>query len=99
MNGHPREIRMLVFESRTFGKRTVCRVCTCTRAHTYVNKQTHTCALTHALSQAFTVKIGDFGLTRDVFQGEYYRMTGSAPLPIRSAPPTTLVAALSGGRG
>jgi insulin receptor len=30
------------------------------------------------------VKVGDFGLTRDVYQSEYYRMQGSAPLPIRS---------------
>ena len=33
--------------------------------------------------QKFVVKIGDFGLTRDVFENDYYRMTGSAPLPIR----------------
>lgn len=37
-----------------------------------------------------TVKIGDFGLTRDVYQGEYYRMTGSAPLPIRWMAPECL---------
>jgi hypothetical protein len=33
--------------------------------------------------QDLTVKVGDFGLTRDTEQGEYYRMTGSAPLPVR----------------
>ena len=40
-----------------------------------------TCPL--SASQKSVVKIGDFGLTRDVFENDYYRMTGSAPLPIR----------------
>lgn len=35
------------------------------------------------VNDEFKCKVGDFGLTRDVYQGEYYRMTGSAPLPIR----------------
>eukprot|EP00040_Diaphanoeca_grandis_P022206 m.118848 g.118848 ORF g.118848 m.118848 type:complete len:570 (-) comp28703_c0_seq2:56-1765(-) len=29
------------------------------------------------------VKIGDFGLTRNTYSREYYRMTGSSPMPIR----------------
>jgi len=36
-------------------------------------------------------KIGDFGLTRENFQGDYYRMTGSAPLPIRWMAPESIM--------
>jgi serine/threonine protein kinase len=31
----------------------------------------------------WTTKVGDFGLGRDTYTSEYYRMTGSNPLPIR----------------
>lgn len=42
-------------------------------------------------TQAYGVKIGDFGMTRDVYQGDYYRMTGSAPLPIRWMSPEAIM--------
>ena len=34
--------------------------------------------------------MGDFGLTRDIYSREYYRMQGSAPLPIRWLSPESL---------
>jgi len=40
--------------------------------------------------QDYTVKVGDFGLTRDVYHREYYRMTGAAPLPIRWMSPEAI---------
>lgn len=38
----------------------------------------------------YRCNVGDFGLTRDVYQQEYYRMTGSSPLPIRWMAPEAL---------
>jgi hypothetical protein len=35
------------------------------------------------VAEDYTVKVGDFGLTRDVYHRDYYRMEGAAPLPIR----------------
>lgn len=37
------------------------------------------------------VKIGDFGLTRDVYDNDYYRKTGEGPLPIRWMSPEALI--------
>eukprot|EP00052_Salpingoeca_macrocollata_P025034 m.226652 g.226652 ORF g.226652 m.226652 type:complete len:629 (+) comp22362_c1_seq6:89-1975(+) len=42
------------------------------------------------VAQDYTCKIGDFGLTRDVYHREYYRMHGAAPLPIRWMAPESL---------
>jgi serine/threonine protein kinase len=36
------------------------------------------------------VKIGDFGLSRDVYQGDYYRKMGRGPLPVRWMAPESL---------
>jgi hypothetical protein len=36
------------------------------------------------------VKIGDFGLTRDVYQSDYYRKRGRGVLPVRWMPPESL---------
>eukprot|EP00039_Didymoeca_costata_P004846 m.76568 g.76568 ORF g.76568 m.76568 type:complete len:824 (+) comp12564_c0_seq1:193-2664(+) len=47
------------------------------------------------VDDAYNCKIGDFGLTRNVYQDEYYRMTGSAPLPVRWMAPEALVDGLS----
>eukprot|EP00056_Hartaetosiga_gracilis_P008745 m.125816 g.125816 ORF g.125816 m.125816 type:complete len:758 (-) comp12985_c0_seq23:942-3215(-) len=42
------------------------------------------------VNDEWRVKIGDFGLTRDVYAGEYYRMTGSSPLPVRWMAPEAI---------
>ena len=38
----------------------------------------------------YTVKIGDFGLTRSMYEKEYYRKTGATALPIRWMSPESL---------
>nr|BAG55493.1 protein tyrosine kinase [Monosiga ovata] len=43
------------------------------------------------VGEALNVKIGDFGMTRDVYHADYYRMTGSAPLPIRWMSPEAIM--------
>eukprot|EP00043_Microstomoeca_roanoka_P006432 m.62656 g.62656 ORF g.62656 m.62656 type:complete len:600 (-) comp13411_c0_seq1:72-1871(-) len=42
------------------------------------------------VAEDYSVKVGDFGLTRDVYASEYYRMTGAAALPIRWMAPESL---------
>ena len=37
------------------------------------------------------VKIGDFGLTRDIYKSDYYRKEGEGLLPVRWMPPESLV--------
>ena len=36
------------------------------------------------------VKIGDFGLARDVYKSDYYRKRGEGLLPVRWMPPESL---------
>ena len=38
----------------------------------------------------FTVKIGDFGMTRDVYETDYYRKGGKGLLPVRWMAPESL---------
>ena len=38
-----------------------------------------------------TVKLADFGLARDVYSSDYYRIGGKAALPIRWMPPESIV--------
>ena len=38
----------------------------------------------------FTVKIGDFGMTRDVYDTDYYRKGGKGLLPVRWMAPESL---------
>ncbi|ERE87386.1 insulin receptor-related protein [Cricetulus griseus] len=42
------------------------------------------------VSQDFTVKIGDFGMTRDVYETDYYRKGGKGLLPVRWMAPESL---------
>lgn len=37
------------------------------------------------------IKVGDFGLARDIYKNDYYRKEGEAMLPIRWMPPESLV--------
>eukprot|EP00040_Diaphanoeca_grandis_P004680 m.29734 g.29734 ORF g.29734 m.29734 type:complete len:929 (-) comp16150_c0_seq1:365-3151(-) len=49
------------------------------------------------VNASYVCKIGDFGLTRSVYSQEYYRMTGSSPLPIRWMAPESLDDGVSTG--
>lgn len=42
------------------------------------------------VSEDYEAKVGDFGLTRKTYCRDYYRMKGSAPLPIRWMAPESL---------
>ncbi|XP_038624702.1 insulin receptor-related protein isoform X2 [Tachyglossus aculeatus] len=42
------------------------------------------------VSQDFTVKIGDFGMTRDIYETDYYRRGGKGLLPVRWMAPESL---------
>ncbi|XP_028649838.1 insulin receptor-related protein-like isoform X1 [Erpetoichthys calabaricus] len=42
------------------------------------------------VSEEFTVKIGDFGMTRDVYETDYYRKGGKGLLPVRWMSPEAL---------
>lgn len=39
----------------------------------------------------YRVKIGDFGLARDIYRNDYYRKEGEALLPVRWMSPEALV--------
>uniref|UniRef100_A0A8C6Y0X3 receptor protein-tyrosine kinase n=1 Tax=Naja naja TaxID=35670 RepID=A0A8C6Y0X3_NAJNA len=42
------------------------------------------------VSEDFTVKIGDFGMTRDIYETDYYRKGGKGLLPVRWMSPQAL---------
>ena len=42
------------------------------------------------LNQSMTVKVADFGLSRDVYVTEYYTMSHSIPLPVKWLAPEAL---------
>ncbi|XP_072840343.1 insulin receptor-related protein isoform X3 [Pogona vitticeps] len=42
------------------------------------------------VSEGFTVKIGDFGMTRDIYETDYYRKGGKGLLPVRWMSPEAL---------
>ncbi|XP_054829766.1 insulin receptor-related protein [Eublepharis macularius] len=42
------------------------------------------------VSEDFTVKIGDFGMTRDIYETDYYRKGGKGLLPVRWMSPESL---------
>ena len=37
-----------------------------------------------------TIKVGDFGLARDVYSSDYYRANRNAKIPVKWMPPETL---------
>lgn len=38
-----------------------------------------------------TIKLSDFGMSRDIYSNDYYRLNKKAPLPVRWLPPESLV--------
>lgn len=42
------------------------------------------------VAEDFTVKIGDFGMTRDIYETDYYRKGGKGLLPVRWMSPESL---------
>ena len=49
-----------------------------------------TCALIR-VDEALRVKVADFGMSRDVFHSDYYRLTHKARLPVKWMPPESLL--------
>jgi receptor tyrosine kinase-like orphan receptor 1 len=43
------------------------------------------------VGQNLTVKIGDFGLSRDVYSSDYYRVETQSLLPVRWMPPEAIM--------
>lgn len=42
------------------------------------------------ISTGLVVKLSDFGMSRDIYSSDYYRLTHKAPLPVRWLPPEAL---------
>ncbi len=47
------------------------------------------------LDSELTVRVGDFGLARDVYSSDYYRANQGARIPVKWMPPETLTDAIS----
>jgi serine/threonine protein kinase len=46
--------------------------------------------LYHRIDSTLSIKVGDFGLARDVYSSDYYRANKSTKLPVKWMPPETL---------
>ena len=44
----------------------------------------------HRVADDLSIKVGDFGLARDVYSDNYYRVQRSTKLPVKWMPPETL---------
>ena len=44
----------------------------------------------HRLDQNMTVKVADFGLSRDIYITDYYKISHSVPLPVKWLAPEAL---------
>jgi hypothetical protein len=44
----------------------------------------------HRVDSTLSIKVGDFGLARDVYSSDYYRANKSTKLPVKWMPPETL---------
>lgn len=49
------------------------------------------CIRTYRLDENFVTKVADFGLSRDVYLSDYYKMTHSVPLPVKWLAPEALI--------
>ncbi|XP_078382442.1 muscle, skeletal receptor tyrosine-protein kinase-like [Oculina patagonica] len=52
---------------------------------------TRNCLVGTGLDTALIVKIADFGMSRDIYASDYYKVEGKAVLPIRWMPPEALL--------
>ncbi len=50
------------------------------------------------LDSELVVRVGDFGLARDVYSSDYYRANQGARIPVKWMPPETLTDAISNER-
>ena len=44
----------------------------------------------HRVADDLSIKVGDFGLARDIYSANYYRVQRSTKLPVKWMPPETL---------
>jgi len=44
----------------------------------------------HRVADDLSIKVGDFGLARDVYSADYYRVQRRCKLPVKWMPPETL---------
>lgn len=45
---------------------------------------------TFRVSTDWSIKVGDFGLARDIYSSDYYRSGGNSIVPVKWMPPETL---------
>ena len=46
--------------------------------------------MSHRLDKNLSVKVADFGLSRDVYTEDYYKMQSATPLPVKWLAPEAL---------
>ena len=51
----------------------------------------HVCIIKIRLDENMMVKVADFGLTRDVYVTDYYRIGNNTPLPVKWLAPEALI--------
>ena len=52
---------------------------------------TYDIRMSHRLDENLVAKVADFGLTRDVYITDYYKMDHNTPLPVRWLAPEALI--------
>ena len=61
--------------------------------YSYHNKTKNLCECTlyiYRVDSDLVIKVGDFGLSRDIYTGNYYRMTKTNKCPVKWMPPETI---------
>ncbi|XP_070569168.1 proto-oncogene tyrosine-protein kinase ROS-like [Ptychodera flava] len=71
----------------------VCKGCTYLEEMHFVHRDlaARNCLVSHRDPRFRSVKIGDFGLARDIYKNDYYRKEGEGLLPVRWMSPESLV--------